>query len=261
MDGDVLGVSRKRLRDAAMATASPAVLRDDLADRISRAAPPFWRDAASAAGLAGADAFLVRLGQSITVALQSVTESAEAARALLRETRSALHEALDARCEELRVSIDAAEERKAGALERELVAVDFALELWRAESTAVREALTSSTDTVLELEHVALTSRLDELTALLSTLPDNVVEPPLVGLSLQPSNMSIGHVLAPLPISAADLMLEAVPRSVLAGGSLCLRLSLGTRHDGQSVEELQTSLVTLAGSIRVCAELELLRRS
>ena len=188
--------------------------------------------------------------------MQSVTVSAEAARALLRETRSNLHVALDARCEELRVSIDAAEQCKVGALERELVAVDFALERWRAEATAVREVLTSSTDTDLELGHVALTSRLDELTALLFALPVSVVEPPLVGLSLQPSDMNVGRVLASLPISAADLVLEAVPRSVLAGGSLCLRLSLGTRHADQSLEELQTSLITLAGSMRVCALLE-----
>lgn len=60
--------------------------------------------------------------------------SAEKTRIQLRDTRSALHAAIDARCDELAATIDSAELHKVASLERELVGIDAALERWRRDS-------------------------------------------------------------------------------------------------------------------------------
>jgi len=68
------------------------------------------------------------------------------------------------------------------ALERELVAVDAALERWRAESRAIRAESSAMSDAELMTEEAALSSRLDDLEAQLRALPTAVVEPPYLGL-------------------------------------------------------------------------------
>ena len=70
-----------------------------------------------------------------------------------------------------------------------------------------------------------------------------MVEPPLVGLladaaALLSSIVCFGRVLAPLAITASDLSLASVPKSVFPHNTLQLRLSLGARHAAQSAEEL-----------------------
>ena len=64
-------------------------------------------------------------------------------------------------CDALAASVDSAEASKTAALEPELVSVDAALERWRAESGAVREAASSLSDVDLEKQHATLSSRLD----------------------------------------------------------------------------------------------------
>lgn len=266
------GASRKRLRATALAThlgihsalhsASPAdIQRGTLSARVAQAIPTFWRRAASVAGVSGAEAFLLNLGRSVTSALHSVAESAEASRVVLQATRLALHAAIDTRCDELAARVNFVEEQKVSALERELVAVDAALESWRAESTAVREALSSLSDAELEAQFTTLSSRLDDMETQLHALPTAVMEPPVVGLSadaaaLLPSIACFGRVFAPLPIMGVDLILEAISSSVQPGDTLRLRLSVGARHASQSVEELNTSLGRLAGTVAVVVTLE-----
>jgi hypothetical protein len=92
--------------------------------------------------VSGADAFLCHLGRSIAAALQSIRTKAEAARALLRSTRAALLSAVNSRCDELEARINDVESDKIAALERELCAVDAALECLRAERGAAARQLT-----------------------------------------------------------------------------------------------------------------------
>ena len=253
--------TRKRLRDKSAAGLTAGSIRSALASRVAQATPIMWQRAATSAGVAGFDAFFIHLGRSITDALQTVTESSEAARVLLRETQASLHAAIDARCVELVANINSAEASKSAALERELVAVDAALERWQAESLAVREALSSLSDADLEAQHESLSSRLGDLESQLHALPPAVVEPPFVGLlgvatALLSSISSFGRVLAPIPITAADLSLEGVPERVRLGSTLHLCLTLGKRHADQSAEELDMSLVRLARATQVEASLE-----
>jgi len=221
---------RKRPR-AMLAPEAVASIRAALALRAD-ATPSFWLHPATRAGVSGADAFLVHLGRSIASALQSLSEAAEGARAQLNSTRSSLLAAVNARCDVLGVNIDAAEAAKAASLERELVAVDAALDSWRAESAAVREAASSLSDADLEMQHDMLSCRLTDAETQLHTLKTAIVEPPVVGFSakqpaLLSSIASFGRVLAPLAVSASDLWVAGLPRRLLMPEhTLCLRLSL-----------------------------------
>jgi len=134
--------------------ASP--LRAALALRSSESAAPAVFAGAVLDGVAGTDAFLCRLGQSIASALRTVPEGAEAARAQLREMRGTLHAAIDARCDDLEAGLSLAESSKIAALERELVAVDAALERWRSETRVVQEAVASLSDDELLSRHADL---------------------------------------------------------------------------------------------------------
>ena len=252
----MLEATRKRVRDA-----DTTSFRSNLVSRVTAATPQFWRDAASTAGVRGIDAFLVHLGRSITGALESVAETAEASRARVCEARSALHAAIDARFNDIEKAIVAAEVCKVASLERELLAVDAALEHWRSESSAVCEAASSLSDDMLEAQQAALSSRLDYAEAQLQALPTAVVEPPFVGFV---ADMSIplrcivgfGRVLAPLPIHAADVRMELGSRGVRPGSTLRLRMSLGSRHAAETTEELEVSLGMLAAAIRIVATLD-----
>ena len=88
--------ARKRLRDETVEI-SGASVRLTLALRVDGKTPTFWRRAALASGVSGTDAFLVHLGRNIAAAMLSVSVSAEAARAQLRDTRSALPNRLETR--------------------------------------------------------------------------------------------------------------------------------------------------------------------
>jgi len=57
--------------------------------------------------------------------------------------RATLHAAIDARCDDLEAGLSRAESAKIAALERELVAVDAALERWRSETRVVQDAVAS----------------------------------------------------------------------------------------------------------------------
>ena len=251
-------MSQKRQRSAA----SPPVdkMRGMLASRIADVLPRHWRHNALSGEFAGADAFLSHLGRSVAAALQSLSVSAEEARTHLRDARSALHAVIDARCDELAATIDSAELDKVSALERELVGIDAALEGWRTDFKVVREAVSSLSDEDVVMQHDYLSSRVDEIEAQLLALPTAVVEPPFVGLltDIPPLISSIrgfGRALVPLPVSAADISVEGIPRSALAGSTLHLRLSLGARHADQCTEELEVSLGCLKSATCIQAGL------
>ena len=248
--------TRKRLRDSVAADALSST-RENLASRVAEATPPFSFHAAASAGVVGTDTFLVHLGRSIAAAIQSLAESAEAARAQLRETRAAVHTSVDARCDELDRTIDSAEAVKAAALERDLVAVDAALDRWRAESSAVYDVISACTDADLILRHATLSGRLNDLETLLEALP-TAANPPIVALAVRTRELlssigGFGFVATPLLVTAADLSLKSIPntRGVRLGDTLRLRLCLGARHDNQTAEELEVALGRLIETIRI----------
>ena len=250
------GASRKRLRGEAPAPHVAPDIRQTLARRVD---PRAARSPQSTGGLSVDDA-LIHLGRTITAAQESLAESAEGARVQLRESRAALHAAIDARCDDLGESINTAEARKRACLERELVAVDAALESWRAESGAVREAATSLPDSELASQYAALSSRLDAMEKMLQALPTAVVEPPRVGLqtdapAIHSRIADFGRVIAPLSVTAADLTLHGEP-STLRQGIVQMYLRLGARHAEQSTEELEVSLGMLVGTTIVDSTLE-----
>ena len=204
---------------------------------------------------ASPDAFLCRLGLSIADALRSVSETADASRARLGQLCRVVHAAVDSRFELLESSINTAEASKIVALERELVAVDVALERYRTATRAVGDAVSLLSDSEL-CEHIDLASRLDCAEALVRTLPTAVVEPPHVGLAFdEPALLNAiancGRATAPLTVTGADLALESTPSRERADGTLRLRVSLGARHAAQSTEELQVSLNFVAGATLV----------
>jgi len=173
--------------------------------------------------------------------------------------RAALHSAIDARCDELEAGLSRAESAKVAALERELVAVDAALERWRSETRVVQDAVATLSDEELMSRHAELIARLEGLEAQLRALPTAPVEPPHVGLTMDTSALlasiaGFGRIVAPLSISAADLTLEGVPSHVRPGQTLQLRLALGARHAEQSTEELEVSLAALAAAVRCEAD-------
>ena len=259
-------VTRKRIRGLSSPTVavnSSASLRHTLAARVNRSMrnPPNWHGEAASVVTLDVGAFLVHLGRSISDGLKSVADSAEAARAQLRETRFSLHAAVDDRCDELAIKIESTEASKVASLERELVTVDAALERWRAESGAVREAVSTLSDAQLDAQFATLSACRGEMEAQLQALPTAVVEPPFVGLladspALLSSIACFGRVISPLPVTANDLSLEGVPSNVRPGDTLCLRLSLGARHAAQSTEELEVSLGRLVEATQVETTLE-----
>ena len=238
-----------------------AGVRAALSARVAHgAAATFWHGNAFASDVS-ADAFICGLGRHIAAALERVREAGEAAQATLVTTRAALHAAVDSRCDELESGIHSVTASKTTALELELVSVDAALERWRAESGAVRDAVSMLSDTELEEHHAMFDFRLKSMESELQRLPTAVVEPPFVGLladtpALLSSIAGFGRVLAPLAITASDLSFVGVPKRMLPGNTLCLRLSLGARHEAQSAEELVVSLDRLAEAACVKAMLE-----
>ena len=120
--------TRKRQRDALSAATSVSPARSALAAHASKTLTLQWPRHDSSSYASDAEAFLFPLGRSITAALPSVAESADAVHAQLRATRMALHAGIDGRCDVLDAFIDSAQISKVASLERELVAVDAALE-------------------------------------------------------------------------------------------------------------------------------------
>ena len=260
--------SRKRLRNAAVATPAPlsaTAIRAALTSRCTsdERHPAAWRNAIAAAGVPDGDALLCHVGRSITAALQAVAVTSESARAVLRSTRASLIFAVNSRCDELEAFIAAAESTKVAALERELCTVDAALESWRAERGAVVEAAATLQDDELPSQRAVLTARLDAAEALLHALPTTVVEPPHVGLvadmpALLAGIAALGRVVAPRAITAADLSVTGAPRN--AGPCRPLRVCLAvpaTHHLSQSADELTVSLGAAAAATLVEASLHI----
>ena len=240
-----------------------ASLRGGLVSRAARLATSrSWLREASADVADDTDACLLQLGRSIAAALQMVATIAEDARASLRQARSALHAAVDSRCDELQSSLNAAEAARVAILERELVTVDAALERWRSEGAGMCEAVAALSDAELSSQHDTLTTRLDNMESLLLSLPPVIDEPPVIGLGLQDMAAQLtriagfGRVLAPLAISATDLSLEGASSVVRPGGVISLMLTLGERHAAQCTAELELSLGRLVRQTIVEASLD-----
>ena len=213
------------------------------------------RVSAAAADASSADAYLCHLGRSIADALRSVTAKVVAARAQLRSTCAALLSAVNSRCDELEERVVDAGSSKIAALERELCAVDAALEIWRSERGAAADAEFSA-------RHAELTARFDAAEAKLLALPTTILEPPHIGFivdapALLASIAACGQVIAPRAITAADLTLERMPSFAQPGRTLHLHLvRQPTPYSFQSAEELEVSLGAAAAATHVEATLE-----
>lgn len=239
-----------------------SVFRAALAKRCGEDAPfGFWRVPAAAAGVSGADAFLCHLGRSILDAIRSVSLSAELARVQLQSVRASegpLPRAIvNSRCDELEELIASAESGKVASLERELCAVDAALEGLRTERGAAAEAVAPLGDGELVIRYAELTSRLDAAEAQFLALPTNVIEIPLVRLQIDAPALlaGFGRVLSPQAITAADLFVVDPP-DVHPGCAVRLRLALqGAKYATQSAEELGMSLAATAAVTHVDASL------
>ena len=126
---------------------SASTLRAALSARVSEDTTPlYWQSIARGAGTTGTDAFICHLGRSVSTAMASLQDAAEASLAQLRETRMTLHAAVDARCDDLERSLQVAISTKTAALERELVSIDAALELWRSKGSLIRVETNTLTD-------------------------------------------------------------------------------------------------------------------
>lgn len=254
-------LTRKRFRSTTTRHADN-VSRRTLAARVTQV-PRFWRHVASAAGVTSIDDLFCRVGRAIYDAADAVPKNAEAARCRLRELRLVIHDAVDARFDELESKISAAEAVKAAALACELIAVDAALQRWRSDTAAVSHTIAVLSDAELETQQAALTSRLTDIEAQLQELPTAILEPPTVDVVADTPAMlsaiaAFGHVLAPRPVTAADLSFDGLPAcsSVRPGDTLHLRVSLGTHHAAQSTDELAEALDRLEREIDIEAAVE-----
>jgi len=223
------------------------------------ALPRFWLLEASTRGVASADAFMCHIGHAVAAALRTVPETAEAARSQLQSTRASLHAAIDLRCDALEREIMTAERAKIAALERELVSVDSVLERWRADCGSMRETLAAVPDVELAGKQAALTARMGDLESLLQALPTAPLEPPVVDLAGDASQLlhaisKFGHVVSPRAITASSLTPEGLPPYAVWGEAVEIRLGLGADHSDQTSEELEVSLGRLHNMLRVEAE-------
>ena len=259
-------VSRKRSRGSQSLSQLSGMCADDIRRALaSRAAadaiPPRWKACARDAGTRSVHDFLCSIGSSVTSALRVVAESGVSARFSLQDARSRLHAAVDIRCDDIESQLLTAESTKVAALERQLVAVDDALERWRTESSDLIHIAEGLSDTGLAAQQAALAARLDALEVQLSTLSIIPVEVPFIGLAVDTPDLlsrisRFGRVIAPRAITASHLSLLDPPRWVRSGATLQLRLILGDSHIAQSTEELEMALGFAAAAMRGTAELE-----
>ena len=254
-----------RPKRARSAGASPPVrsrdIREQLSSRTSAAyIPPFWRDEAARAGSATAEEFIRHLGRAVSAALLAFPGVAEATRAQVREIRATLHAAVDLRCDTLESSINTAEATKAASLERQLVAIDGALERWQSEREAIKEAVDDSRISEPTAKFSALSARLDGLEAQMRALSTAPIEP--IHLALLADTLplcariaSLGHVVAPCAVAASDLTAKSLPGHALAGSVLELHLLLSDAYTSQSSEGLEVALCAAAAATRVSASI------
>ena len=122
--------------------------------------PGAWRVAAASAGVSGADAFLCHLSRSIVGALEHLAASAGVARSRVNSVRDTADVQAKSHCDELESCVELTEASKRVGLERELCAIDEALERLRDGRDAAAEAVASFCDSELVARHAELTARL-----------------------------------------------------------------------------------------------------
>jgi hypothetical protein len=254
--------SKKRHREGGSPTNAthslPAIScnRSSILQRLDTT-PLFWADVAARFGIAGADAGLCVLGREVADAMRCVGESAEAERRRLESLRTTLHVAVDIRIDELLSIIGSAESAKVGALERELERLDAALERTRREHAAAREALTSKRDDdeIVSLSS-ALTANLDDIDALLATLPHGPVELSLLRLELDEAALlsalrTAGVVLSPRGLHISDIVMRGLPLHVRPGRPLQFELALSDDYQCRAPAELDAAAASLVFHARV----------
>lgn len=220
-----------------------SALRADLARRSSdKAIPSFLTNVASLCGTRSMDALMCSIGQSVAAAIRSVQTSAEASHERLRSLRATLHDAIDVRCDKLEVELYGATSAKTAALERELAAVDTALDAWRSETGHVTTAIAKLSDADLMARHANLKKRLDGLELQLRALP-TLVEPPRVNLIVSSSTLldniaRFGRV----DISGSHVALERVPTRVPPGQTCNVHMTISGRRADRPTAALDMQL-------------------
>jgi hypothetical protein len=131
-----------------------------------------------------------------------------------------------------------------------------ALEQTRREHAAVREALTSKSDDEIVAHSVALIASLDDIDALLATLPHGPVEPSLLRLELDEGALlsslrTAGTVLAPSGVRAADVAVRGLPTTVRPSRPLQFKLALSDDYPSRAPAELEAAAASLAFHARI----------
>jgi hypothetical protein len=225
--------------------------------------PAFWNDIAARFGVIGADACLCALGREVAGVIRAVGESADAERQRLKSLRTSLHVTVDERIDALLSNITTSESAKIAALERELERLDAVIERVRREHEVAREALISATDDEDAVLSTALkfTASLDDIDALLATLPHAPVELSLLRLDFDESALlstirTAGAIIAPRGVHAADVVVRGLPMTVRSGRPLRFELALSDDYPCRAPAELEAAAASLAFRVHVSMSLD-----
>jgi hypothetical protein len=240
-------------------TRGATALRARLQSRLCET-PPSLKAAAARFSTTGGDAFLCALGREVADSLQVVQEAAEAARQRLESIRAVFHAAIDARIDKLVAQVRAAESSKAAALERELERLDTVLERTRRDHAAARLVVDGKGDDELFAAAAGLSSRLDDVDALLDALPHGPVEPTLLRLELEEAPLlaalrSVGAVYAPRCVDVRDVGVRGLPASVCPGGQLLFELALCDDSPRYTAEYAVAAIASLSFHTRIAVSL------
>jgi TPR repeat protein len=170
--------SRKRQREHDSANdassdvhPSASALRDALKARIDpKTTPSLWKDAAAASGVVGTDAFLCSLGKAVAKTISTLDVSFQEGCNDVEKMRRVAHAAIDERADRLIADLTHSRDYKAAALERQLEAVDTALQSLRREHAAAHDAAEVLSDSGLIMRQHDITAHLDDVDAALRQL-------------------------------------------------------------------------------------------
>lgn len=176
--------------------------------------------------------------------------------------RAAQLAAINSRFDELEGSINTSESSEVTVLERELCAVDAALESWRVGRSAVAEAAASLDDADLEIRNAELTARLDGLESQLVNISALVIEPSRLELVVDTSALlleiaAIGKVISPRALAATDFVYKDTLLYMRPGRTDVLRFVIQNAMRSEELSDaFGRSLAASAAATLVDASLE-----
>jgi hypothetical protein len=208
------------------------------------------------------DTVLCGVGKALAASIHGVLEAAGRSSQQLEHARGVLHIAIDSRFEELLAGLSDTTLRKVAALERELAQLDEVLESTRREHDSAREAAASLDDAQLEAEFPSLLSRLGAAADVLAALPLAPIEIAVLHVDLDLGALldEIAHagvLVAPLGVSADQLVLRGLPESVRPGRPLHFEVVVTDAYLSQVPAERAAAVGSIPAHLTVDAVLEL----